>query len=237
MLLRLALPELFFIAVGIEIAARVGRVNLVNEIQLTVSLAEFVFGINKNQPLFCGYFLTACKEFTCPVFNNGIIFCRNNALPDNLFFRYIQVMSFVGFGGRSDDGLRKAFVLTHAIRQLYTALLTASFLIGAPCRTCKDGAYNHFDAESFAFQANCNHGIGCRKLPIGADISSSIEELCGYLVQNLPLEGDAFGKHDIECRYSIRGDHYNKVVVDVVNVADFTVVNILLSIEMEVSVS
>ena len=78
--LWLALFKLFFIAVSVEIAARIGCVNLINEVQLAIALAEFVFGVNKNQPLFCSYFLAACKELACPVFNNGIVFSRYNAL-------------------------------------------------------------------------------------------------------------------------------------------------------------
>ena len=56
--LRLALSQTLLVAVGIEVAAGVWCMDLVDEIELAVALAKFVFGVDKDQTVLSGNLLS-----------------------------------------------------------------------------------------------------------------------------------------------------------------------------------
>lgn len=53
----------------------------------------------------------------------------------------------------------------------------------------------------------------------------------------LGLERNAFGQDDVESRDAVCSDHYDEVIVDVVNVAYLAMVNAFLSFEMKIGMS
>ena len=85
LLLRFALFKLLFVAVSVEVAAAVGSVNLVNEINLAVVLSELIFCVDENQAVLGGNLLSTFKQLACLVFNLSIVFCTHYALSYNLF--------------------------------------------------------------------------------------------------------------------------------------------------------
>ena len=235
LLLRFALCQLLLIAVGIEITAGVGGVNLVNEIDLTIALTEFIFGIYEDKSLLLGNLLTACEELAGIVFHHGIVFSAHNALGNDFLLRDVQVVTLVGFGGRSDDGLWETLVLLHTLRQFHATQFATSVLVFAPCAARQDAADNHLYAESLALQAYGHHRVGGSQFPVGADVAGSIQELCSNLVQHLSLEGNALWQDDVEGRDAVGSHHHHQVVVDIIHVTYFTVVNTLLTLKIEVS--
>ena len=232
--LGLALEEFLLVAVGIEVAAGVGRVDFVDEINLTVALAKLILRVDEDESLAGGYFLTACEESARVVLHHGVVLSRDDALGNDFLARDVQVVTLVGFRGGRDDGLGESLVLAHAVGQPHAANLAHTFLIVAPCRASEDAADDHLYAEALALQAYGDHRVGRGQLPVGADVAGGIEELGSNLVEHLSFEGDALREDDVEGRDAVGGHHHHQVVVDVIHVAHFAVVHAFLSIEVEV---
>ena len=146
-------------------------------------------------------------------------------------------MTLVCLSGRSDDRLWETLVLAHSLRQFHTTNLAAALLILTPCGASEDGTDDHLNAESLTLQTHCNHRVGSGEFPVGADVARCVEEFCRNLVENLSLERNAFGQNDVERRDTVGSHHNHKVVVDVVNVAYFSVIYAFLSLEIEIGVS
>ena len=146
-------------------------------------------------------------------------------------------MAFVSLGGRRDDGFGEPLILMHTFRQFHATEFAASILVSAPCRACKDRTDDHLHPETFAFQSHGDHRIGCCQFPVRADVCCLIKELRRDLIQYLPLERNTFGQDHVKCRDTVSCDHNDEVIVDVVNVAHLTMVNALLSFEMEIGMS
>ena len=233
--LGLAGFQILLIAVGVEVAAAVGGVYLVYQVYLAVAKTEFVFRVYQYQTAAGGYLLAAGKEGAGVALHRLIMLGTHNALGDNLFFRNVQVVTLVGFRRRGDDGLGETLVLFHALGQTHTAQLTAAFLVGAPGRTGQDRADNHLYPETFTLQTYRHHGVGAGKLPVGADVARVVQKLRGYLVQYLPLEGNALGQHYIKGGDTVGGNHHYQVVADIVNVSYFAVIYTGLSGKMKIS--
>src|SRR3712207_1372567 len=117
--------------------------NLVDEINLTVMLSEFVFRINKNKPLLSCNLLTTLEQPAGIILHNLVIFFRYNALCNYFFFGNIKVMPLICFCSRRNDRFWETLILLHSVRKFHSAYLTTAILIVAPCRTCKNTAYNH----------------------------------------------------------------------------------------------
>ena len=66
--------ELLFVAVGIEIAADVGCVNIVDEDNIYVTLAKFIFGVHKDKPLLCRYLGASFKQGPGIAFHYFVVF-------------------------------------------------------------------------------------------------------------------------------------------------------------------
>ena len=178
--------------------------------------------------------LSALEELACVVFNLCIVVCAHYALCNDLFLRDVHVVTLVGLCCGRDDGLGGALVLLHALGQLHAADLAASVLVGTPCRSCEDGADNHFNFETFAVKAHGDHGVGCSQFPVGADVACCVKKLCCDLVQDLSFEGNALGQDNVECRDSVCCHHDDELVVDVVHVTHLAVIYTFLSVKMEI---
>ena len=113
--LWLTLGEFLLIAVSIEVTAGVGSVYLVDEVYLAITLAELIFRIYQDKTLLLSNLLTTGKELAGIVLHHGIVLSTDDTLCDDLFFRDVQVMTLVGFGGRSDDRLGETLVLLHTL--------------------------------------------------------------------------------------------------------------------------
>ena len=233
--LGLTLFELLLVAFCVEVAAAVRRVNLVDENHLAVALTEFIFGIHEDEAFLGCNFRSALEEGACVALHHFIVLSAYDALCDNLLLGDVLVVTFVGFGGWSDDRLGETFVLTHTFRQLHAAELTATVLILAPSRAGEVAADNHLYAETLSLQTYGDHGVGSCKLPVGDDVSGGIEEAGCNLVQHLSLEGDAFRQHYVEGGDAVSCDHHHDVVVDVIHVAYFTMIYAFLSGKTELS--
>ena len=108
-------------------------------------------------------------------------------------------MTFVSLCCWSDDWLWETLVLLHSLWELNATDLTATVLVVAPCRTCKDTTDNHLHAESLALQTYSNLWIRSSQLPVRTDISSCIKELGSNLIQYLSLERNTLWQDYIEC--------------------------------------
>ena len=82
--LWLAFGQALLIAVGVEVAAGIRCVDLIDEIELAVALAKFVFGVDKDQTVLGGDFLSALEELACPVLDDSVVLSRDDALLDDL---------------------------------------------------------------------------------------------------------------------------------------------------------
>ena len=197
--LWLTLGEFLLIAVSIEVTAGVGGVYLVNEVYLAVTLAELIFRIYQDKTLLLGNLLTTGKELAGIVLHHGIVLGTDDTLCDDLFFRDVQVMTLVGFGGRSDDRLGETLVLLHALRQFHATQFTASVLILTPCTSCQDAADDHLHTEALTLQTYGDHGVGGSQFPVRTDVTGGIQELSGNLVEYLSLERNTLRQDDVKC--------------------------------------
>ena len=93
---------------------------------------------------------------------------------------------------------------------------------------------NHLDLVGLATVANSYHRVGHGNLPVGKDIGSSIEELCSNLVEHLTLEGDTLGQDNIESRDTVRNNHHEVVVVDVIDITHLAYIVALLSLKLKI---
>ncbi len=66
--------------------------------------------------------------------------------------------------------------------------------------------------------------------------NSSIQEIGCNLVEHLSFVRNPLGKYDVECRDTVGGDHHKIFVIDVIYVADFAVIDRLLTFKVEVGV-
>ena len=71
--LRLALSQTLLVAVGIEVAAGIWCMDLVDEVELAVAFAKFIFGVDEDQTVFGCNLLSALEEFACPVLDDSIV--------------------------------------------------------------------------------------------------------------------------------------------------------------------
>ena len=211
--------------------------DFVDEIYLSVSLAELVFRVHEDKSLSLCYLLSSGEEFAGIVFHHLVVFLAHDALCDDFLLGDVQVVSFIGLSGGGDDGFGETLVLLHALGQSHAADFAASLLVFSPGRTGQDGADDHLHSESLAFQTDGDHWVGSGEFPVGADVGGGIEEFGCNLVEHLSLEGDSFGQDDVECRDAVGCHHHHQVVVDVIHVAYLSVVNAFLSFEMEVRLS
>ena len=143
-------------------------------------------------------------------------------------------MTLVSLCSRGDDRLGELLVLDHAVGHCNATDGALASLILSPCVTREVAADNHLHLVGLAAVTYGNHRIGHTNLPVGKNICSSIEELSSNLVKHLTLEGDALGKYNIECRDAIRYNHYEVVVVDVIDVAYLTYIVTLLALELKI---
>jgi hypothetical protein len=209
-------------------------VDLVDEIDFVVVLAELVFRVHENQTFFSGHLGAAFEEGAGVAFHHFIVGGAHDALGYYLFFRDVLVVSGLGLGGGGDDGLGEAFVLTHSLGKLHAAYLAASGLVFAPCASGEVSADNHFHAEALAADSDGHHGVGRSEFPVGHNVGGGVEEVCGYFVQHLAFVGDAFGKDNVEGRDAVCGDHYQKVFAYGIDVAYFAVIHSGLTGKVEV---
>ena len=209
--------------------------DLVDEVHLAVALTELVLGIHEDESALLGNHLTTGKNLAGVVLHDGVVLSRNDALGNDFFLRDVHVVTLVGLGGRSDDGLGETLVLLHAVGQLHTTQLTTAILVLTPGRASEDRADNHLHTETLTLQTHGDHGVGGSQFPVRTDVGSGIQELGSNLVQHLTLEGDALWQYDVESGDAVGGHHHHQVVVDVVHIAYLSVVHALLSIKMEIS--
>ena len=192
------LLKLLLVTVSIEVAARVWSVDLVDEVNLAVALAELVLGIYEDQALLGSDFLTAGEDAACVVLHHSVILCTNNTLGDDLFLRDIHVVTLVGLCSRGDDRLWETLVLAHTVWQLHTADLAAALLILAPCTTGEDRTDDHLHAETFALQTYGNHWVWSSQLPVWTDVCSCVQELSCNLIEHLSFERDTLRQNNVE---------------------------------------
>ena len=209
--------------------------NLVNQIDLTVALAEFVLRIYENQSLLLGNLLTTGKQLAGIVLHDLVILLADNALGNDFLARDVHVVTFVSLGGWGNDRLGETLVFLHALGQLNTTQLTTAILVLAPCRTRQDRADNHLYTETLTLQTYGNHGVGSSQFPVGADVTGSIQELGSNLVQHLSFVGNALWQNHVKGRNTVCSHHDHQVVTNVVHIAHLSVVHALLSFEVEVS--
>ena len=172
--------------------------NLIDEIYLAVTLAKLVLGIDENQALLSGNLLTTLEDAAGVVLHDGVVFSTNDALGDDLLLGDVHVVTLVSFGSRGDDRLWETLVLTHTVRQLHAAKLTASLLVLSPGTTGEDGADDHLHTEALALQTYGYHWVWGSQLPVRADVGCGIQKLGCNLVEHLSLERNTLRQYNVE---------------------------------------
>ena len=233
--LRLAFRETLLVAVGVEVTRAVGRMNLVDQVNLAVALAEFVLRIDEDQAPLGGHFRSPVEQGQRIAFELFVIFFRHETLRDDLLFGDVLVVrADFGFGRRRDDRTVEALVLAHAVGQGHAADRPGPRLIIAPRAAGQIATDDHLDRERLAPVADGHHRVGRGDLPVRTDVGRRIEKLRRDLVQHLPLERNTFGKHHVERRNAVGNHHRQIAVVDIVHIADLALVQAFLAVEMKV---
>ena len=135
--------------------------DLIDQVDLTVTVTEFIFGIDQDQSASGCNLCTTFEELYCIFFKNGVVGFRNKSLFQDFFFGDIFVVSTDGsFRCRGDDRFRETLVFAHTFRQFHTADFAYTAFVSTPCATAKVTAYDHFNRETFALHTNGNHWVG-----------------------------------------------------------------------------
>ena len=87
----------------------------------------------------------------------------------------------------------------HSVRKGDTAESSLSGLVLTPGMACETASYDHFHLERLTFVADSDHRVRAGDFPVRDNVSGSVEELLGYLVEHLALERYALRKDDVEC--------------------------------------
>ncbi len=198
--------------------------DFVDEDNFPFALAELIFGIDENQPLFGGHLGAALEEGAGVALHLFVVLLAYQALGDDFLAGDVLVMPFGGLGGRGDDRLGETLVLAHPLGELHSAELAASRGIFAPGGAGKVAADNHFDGETLAAVPYGRHGVGSGETPVRNDVGRGLQEVACELVEHLSLVGDTFGEDYVEGRDAVCRYHHEDVVVNGVDVADFPVV-------------
>ena len=221
--LLFALAEQLLVGVGIEIAARIGSVNLVHQSNLAIDFTELIFGVNQNQTTLGCHLATALEQSQCVLLQFCVLLGAYDALCNDLGTRdVLVVLTDFGFGGGGYDGFLETLVLTHTVGQGHTADFACTSFVVAPRATSQVTANNHLNSIGLALATYGNHRIGASYFPVGADVGSCVEELRCDLVQHLAFVGNTLGQHHVECRDTVGSNHHHIFVIDGVNVAYFT---------------
>ena len=207
---------------------------LVYENDASAFLSKLILGVHQNESLAGCHLGTTTIQSKRIFLELLIIFARHNTTGYNLLFRYILVVPGIGFGSRSDNRLRKLLVFTHPIGHKYATKRAFSIAVLTPSMAGEITAHHHLHLERLTFETYGDHRIGSSNFPIGQNIGSSIEELGGYLIEHLSFIRDTFRQNHIECRNTVGSYHYQQIVVDIVNIADFTVINAFLTGKVEI---
>ena len=225
------------VALGIEVARRVGRVDFIHEVDDAVLLAELVLRVHENQPHFGGDFAASLIDGPRVSFELLVLLAAYQTRGDDLLLRDVLVVSFGGLRGRGDDRLGESLVLDHPFGHLHAADGPFAGLVFSPGVAREVAADDHLDLVRLAFAADGNHRIRHGQLPVGEDIRRGVEELGGNLVEDLALVGDALGQDNVKGRDPVGYDHDEVFVVDVVDVADFSHIFAFLTFEGEIGAS
>ena len=167
--------------------------DLVDEDDFSVTQAEFIFGVDEDQTFFSSHFRAAFEEGAGVGGHSVELFLGHDALGDGFLARDVFVVSGIGFGGRGDDRFGETLVFHHSFGELDAAEFTHAVFVFTPGASCEIAADNHFQTQAFAAVAHGHHRVGNRNLPVGNDISGSVEKRSCDLIECLPLVGYSFG--------------------------------------------
>ena len=235
LLLGFAFGKAFFISFEVEITGRVRGMDFVHQVDLAVVLAELIFRIHQNQTALFSDFRTAFEESQGVFFQYFIFFRRSQSACEDFFLgNVLVVLANLGFSSRGDDGFGETLVLAHTFGKFHTANLANTALISTPCATTQITTDNHFDREAFTTDADSYHWIRRSQLPVRTDVRSRIQELGSNLVQHLSLVRNTFRQDYVESRDTVGSDHNQQVVIHAIYIADFAVIDTLLSGEIEI---
>ena len=99
--MRFAFGKALFVTFGVEVTAGVRSVDFIHEVDGAVVLAEFIFGIDKDQAAFCCDFRTAFEECERVFFQQFVFFRSSQALGQDFFFGDVGIVfANLGFSGR-----------------------------------------------------------------------------------------------------------------------------------------
>ena len=104
LLLLFTTLEALFVAFGIEVAGGVGRVDLVDEVDLAVLLPEFVLRVDEDQASLTCHLLTTLEESVGVGLELLVVFFADQTRADDLLAGDILVMADIFLRGGGDDG-------------------------------------------------------------------------------------------------------------------------------------
>src|SRR5690606_30648152 len=146
------------ISVCIEIAGRIGGMNLINQINLTIDFTKFILGVNQNQTSLLGHFPTALKKRLGNAFQLNIFCLGYQAARYNFFSGDILIMPLHSFGRRRDYRLREEVIFFKPVRHAHPTKHTPARLIYTPCMARKVATNYHFYGKGLTLSTNGNMG-------------------------------------------------------------------------------
>ena len=233
--LRLAFRKTFLVTVGIEVARTVRRMDLVDQVDLAVLLAEFVFRVDQDQAALGSHLASAIEQRQRVFFEHFVIGLRDQPFGDDLLFRNILVVfADLGFGRRRDDRVRETLVFAHSVRNGHAADLPGAGLVIPPRTAGQVSAHDHLDRERVAAVADRHHRVGRSDFPVRADVGRGVEEFRRDLVQHLSFVRNPFRQDDVERRNPVAHDHHQILVVDIVDITYLSFIQALLPVKPEI---
>ena len=234
--LTLRLPGLkeLLIGVSVEVAARVGGVDLVDEVDLAVLLAKLVLRVDQDEPLLLRQLAAALKESERNVRDSLQLLGSHQPLLHDLIGGDIHVVPGVGLGGGGEDRVLEVLIFLHPLRQDHAAEVALAGLVGAPGATGEDGTDDHLELIRLAGVTDGDHGVGRGDLPVGDNVLGGIEIGGGDAIEDLALEGDPLGEDHVKGGDAVGGDHHEEAVVEGVYITDFAVEDLCRTRQLEV---
>ncbi len=221
------------VAIGVEVTRAVGGVHLVNEVNLAVLFAEFVFGIHQDEASPGGHFRAAPEQRPRVGFQLRVVLLTHNALPDDLLAADVLVVAFFSLGSRRNDRLREGIAFAQAIGHGYAADAAFAGLVLPPGMAGEIAPDDHLHADGFALQTYRHVGVGRGEQPVGHDVARGLEKIHRRLVEHLSFVRNGLGQDVVKSGDAVGSDH-DEQVADSIYVAYLAAVKARLAGELKV---
>mmetsp|Transcript_43076 Transcript_43076/g.91817 ORF Transcript_43076/g.91817 Transcript_43076/m.91817 type:complete len:337 (-) Transcript_43076:191-1201(-) len=192
----------------------VGRINLVNDVQLTLLIhTELILGVNEDEaPL--------PHQLGAPLvkFQRGFLHLFGHVLPQqllHLFEGHILVMAHLRLRRRGEKWRVELLKAVQAVRYTQATERTVALLIGSGHAAPKVTTHDELDHEILHLSLNDNVPIDILYEGVRHNVLRLREGPLANHVEELPLKRNQVGQDVVKCRHAVVCDHHDVFLMEV----------------------